>query len=169
MTQKELETAFSAFMPGSYGSRLAALLCQPETVPQTVDGMDKTLFPEDGKRFDEDEGFRPRTARSVAEQHVYDYYYGSDLLLRMPSCAFIHRWMRNMLETQLPDKGRALRSLGEDGDPYKEIALAICALSKAFPGNTRALAEQHIMKNWLYRPFWDGAMQYCAPLLDDEA
>ena len=58
----------------------------------------------------------------------------------MPGCAFIHRRMRNMLETRLHDKGRALRSLGEDGDPYKEIALAICALSKAFPGNTRALA-----------------------------
>lgn len=85
MTQKELETAFSTFMPGNYGSRLAALLCQPETVPQTVDGMDKTLFPEDGKRFNEDEGFRPRTARSVAEQHVYDYYYGSDLRSECPA------------------------------------------------------------------------------------
>lgn len=168
MTQKELETAFRAFMPGSYGSRLAALLCQPEPVPQTIDDRARALSPEDGESFDENGRSHPRTARSAAEQHVYDYYYSSDLLLRMPGDAFIHGWIQKMLRTRLPEEGRALRSLGEDGGPYKEIALAICALSKAFPGHARALAERYIMKNSLYGPFWDGAMQYCSPLLDDE-
>lgn len=161
MTEKQLADGFSAFMPGDYGARLATAMCTPQQ-PVTVIDDEANTMPEDGSAFAADGTFLPGTARTPAQQHVRDYYYGDDTMLTLPGCATLHQWMKRMTDAAgvssiLPDVPR----------PVREIALAVCAVTKAFPADAESVINEHIINNPLYGPFWPEARVAFAALLPD--
>lgn len=170
MTQQELSDAFSRFMPRPYGARLAeTLLKAPE--PAVIDDDEAgALVPEDGSSFGAGGRYLPGVQRTQAEEHANAYYYDDCMLLTLPGSIAYNGWFRNRIKSVMGDGWRGFYNdnMGEpSGRAAVEIAVAVQAVRRAFPGQADVLVRNLVRNNGLYAPFWDEAVKRCPALVKE--
>lgn len=168
ITEAEIEAAFTKFMPCTLGAKLASALCRPP-VPVTVKDDEADAFaPDDGAIFDENGRYLSGVPRTPAQEHVNEYSYGDDRLLELPESTAYHSWFQSTVKTAMSDNWYDFYNHNLDdpsGRAAIEVAIAVCAIRKAFPDQADGMIKALVQDNCLYGPFWDEAVKRCPEVL----
>lgn len=170
MTEQDFAEGFQEFLRPGIAAALASALCQKQETVQVIDDSDDCIGYEDGASFDENGQYLPGTGASAGEKATNMALTERPWLISLPTETFWSSWMHGAVR-DITGKD-ALALFGADPDDLAvrstaEIAVAVCAIRKAFPADASELIRAYVKENPVYSLFWNQALPRVACLLPD--